>query len=148
MSRKRLRWWYRLKWAGVAASVALFATIVLQPTKITFKNTEVWLHNSVIIFFQSLEPGTDDFDWGNWKVDIANNPGFLPKYRRVTTRAGTLRYISLPPRLPLVLMVLATSLLWRLVPRYPSGCCKECGYDLTGNVTGVCSECGTEVEPG
>ena len=27
------------------------------------------------------------------------------------------------------------------------GLCVKCGYDLTGNVTGVCSECGTEVEP-
>ena len=24
--------------------------------------------------------------------------------------------------------------------------CQECGYDLTGNVSGVCPECGTEIE--
>ena len=31
--------------------------------------------------------------------------------------------------------------------RRKRGLCLKCGYDLTGNVTGVCSECGTEVEP-
>jgi hypothetical protein len=27
--------------------------------------------------------------------------------------------------------------------RRPFNCCKKCGYDLTGNLNGVCSECGT-----
>jgi hypothetical protein len=27
----------------------------------------------------------------------------------------------------------------------PRGCCTRCGYDLTGNVSGVCPECGTPV---
>ena len=31
---------------------------------------------------------------------------------------------------------------WR---RRRKGLCLKCGYDLTGNETGVCSECGTEV---
>lgn len=25
------------------------------------------------------------------------------------------------------------------------GHCKKCGYNLTGNVSGICSECGTSV---
>ncbi len=28
--------------------------------------------------------------------------------------------------------------------RRRSGLCLECGYNLTGNITGKCSECGTE----
>jgi hypothetical protein len=37
--------------------------------------------------------------------------------------------------------------LFRLVDRYriPAGCCRHCGYDLTGNTSGVCPECGTPV---
>jgi len=27
------------------------------------------------------------------------------------------------------------------------GLCVRCGYDLTGNVSGVCPECGTPIEP-
>jgi len=32
---------------------------------------------------------------------------------------------------------------WRRRRRRAKGLCVGCGYDLTGNVTGVCSECGT-----
>jgi uncharacterized paraquat-inducible protein A len=28
---------------------------------------------------------------------------------------------------------------------YPKGCCHSCGYNLTGNVSGRCPECGTEI---
>jgi len=30
-------------------------------------------------------------------------------------------------------------------PCYPEGHCQSCGYNLTGNVSGRCSECGTDV---
>ena len=30
--------------------------------------------------------------------------------------------------------------------RVPAGHCRKCGYNLTGNVTGVCSECGERVK--
>ncbi len=44
----------------------------------------------------------------------------------------------------------AASILAVVLHRYqrpvPSGHCRECGYDLTGNVSGVCPECGVEVQ--
>lgn len=33
----------------------------------------------------------------------------------------------------------------RRARRAKRGACPECGYDLTGNVSGVCPECGVEV---
>ncbi|HWE93601.1 MAG TPA: hypothetical protein VG269_06460 [Tepidisphaeraceae bacterium] len=33
----------------------------------------------------------------------------------------------------------------RGVLRVDRGCCQSCGYDLTGNVSGTCPECGTKV---
>jgi hypothetical protein len=49
---------------------------------------------------------------------------------------------------PLLLALVLTTLI--LVPtrrrRFPPGCCVRCAYDLTGNVSGVCPECGTKVE--
>ena len=32
--------------------------------------------------------------------------------------------------------------LWRRARRHPKGHCQTCGYDLTGNASGKCSECG------
>jgi len=51
------------------------------------------------------------------------------------------------PIWPFVLGSLALTLLaWRLRRRPPPGHCPSCGYNLTGNVTGVCSECGHEIK--
>ena len=48
-------------------------------------------------------------------------------------------------RFPLYALLLAiaipTLLVWRFVPKFPPGHC-PCGYDLRGNVSGVCPECG------
>lgn len=49
----------------------------------------------------------------------------------------------LPLWLPLVVMsVLLVSLLWHNYKRHPTGHCSQCGYNLTGNVSGICPECG------
>lgn len=37
-------------------------------------------------------------------------------------------------------VALAAPGVWR---RYPVGRCQSCGYDLTGNASGICPECGT-----
>ncbi len=37
---------------------------------------------------------------------------------------------------------------WAVRHRPRMGCCGKCGYDLTGNVSGRCPECGTEVPNG
>ena len=44
------------------------------------------------------------------------------------------------------LMVVAGAVLARRIrgPRIKPGFCRQCGYDLTGNITGRCPECGTE----
>jgi hypothetical protein len=48
------------------------------------------------------------------------------------------------PLLILLLAVPPTALLWYLDRhRRRPGFCRECGYNLTGNVSGRCSECGT-----
>ena len=44
---------------------------------------------------------------------------------------------------------LAGWLLWRVAIRQlcmEPGVCQNCTYDLTGNVSGVCPECGTKIE--
>ena len=45
-----------------------------------------------------------------------------------------------------ILLVSVSVLRRRMEEHLLPGHCKECGYNLTGNVSGVCPECGTEVE--
>ena len=53
-------------------------------------------------------------------------------------------------RIPVWLLVVAvgipTGILWWRDRRPKDGLCTACGYDLTGNVSGACPECGTAVE--
>ncbi len=59
------------------------------------------------------------------------------------------RYIELPLWFPFVLFsaypIVRFMRFLRGDVRTEKGLCHECGYDLTGNVTGVCSECGTRI---
>ncbi len=55
--------------------------------------------------------------------------------------AGTFYFWTVPLWAPLLAIAIPTAWLWRRDRRHPPGHCQRCGYDLTGNVTGVCSEC-------
>ena len=60
---------------------------------------------------------------------------------------GSVEFLLFVPFwIPLLAAAIPTYILWRRDRRKPEGCCQQCGYDLTGNESGVCSECGTEVE--
>jgi len=49
----------------------------------------------------------------------------------------------IPLWLVLLLTAIPTAWLWhRDRRRIRPGCCLRCGYDLTGNMSGICSECG------
>ncbi len=56
-------------------------------------------------------------------------------------------YILTPLWLPFAVVALPTAWLWWLDRRrrIPPGHCQKCGYDLTGNVSGRCPECGESV---
>ena len=55
--------------------------------------------------------------------------------------------ISIPLRMPFLMVAIPTALLWwRDRHRIPSGHCQNCGYDLTGNLSGICPECGVKVD--
>jgi hypothetical protein len=43
---------------------------------------------------------------------------------------------------PMIAFVRGPIARWR---RHQEGHCPKCGYDLTGNVSGVCSECGKTI---
>lgn len=46
----------------------------------------------------------------------------------------------------LLVTAIPTAILYRRDRRHPPGHCQTCGYDLTGNESGICPECGTACE--
>lgn len=53
---------------------------------------------------------------------------------------------SMPLLVPLASVVIETTCLWWLDHRrIPPGHCRKCGYNLTGNVRGMCPECGERI---
>ena len=52
--------------------------------------------------------------------------------------------ISIPLWMFLAAIGVPTTVAWYRDRRPPRGHCQRCGYDLTGNVSGRCSECGAE----
>jgi hypothetical protein len=53
----------------------------------------------------------------------------------------------IPFWIPFLIIAVPTAVIIRRMRRWkPEGkLCKSCGYDLTGNVSGICSECGTKL---
>lgn len=62
------------------------------------------------------------------------------------------RFVFVPLWLPFLVLGVPTAILWfpTVIRWYrdrkpPCGHCQHCGYDLTGNVTGICPECGNAI---
>ena len=51
----------------------------------------------------------------------------------------------IPLWLPLAAIGATTYYAWRRGRRHPPGHCAQCGYNLTGNTSGTCPECGRAV---
>lgn len=71
----------------------------------------------------------------------------LPRIGWTKARSGTIRVgLILPAWTVILALSMPAAMLWYLDRRRPApGACR-CGYDLTGNTSGRCPECGQVVE--
>ncbi len=95
--------------------------------------------------YQVRDTGDWRFRWPSLKSWVETKPIYGTKY---VWPGKPTRYVSI--ELPMWLPTLISSCLclwfWRTPRlRVRSGHCLACNYDLTGNTTGVCPECGRRI---
>lgn len=91
-------------------------------------------------FFEIIEHWPNS--WSDWsELGLTN-----PQIARFEGEGRVYWHVLwLPLWLPLLAAAIPTAILFnRDRHRIPPGHCMKCGYDLTGNTSGVCSECGTK----
>jgi hypothetical protein len=96
-----------------------------------------WMPSSVNPLLQSGGNGSG----------VVVTPPVIEQITAALLRAGVFGYpIRVPLWMFLVLFGLVGGRLWLVRSRDPYAC-KECGYNLTGNTSGVCPECGYACMP-
>lgn len=151
--RRRKRW--LLRWAGTALGVLL-------PVIIVFSMFRAVIWDSPRLQYQiSAMQGTLYFGWRpeGWSAATdayAGEPGWtVAKYSGFEWcwwfgrgRLTTITWVEIPLYIPLGILLLLTALSWykAIQHRVLPGHCQKCGYDLTGNTSGRCPECGEKTE--
>jgi hypothetical protein len=138
--RVRSRFRRAVKWGGLVCCSLLAAAWTLS----LFWSVCWWIKGAsctlVLVdgaLYRGLFPPDSGITWSispTGRVDICRWPElhFWP------------RFGGIPLWIPFVIIAVPTGLAWRAARRrIRPGCCRECGYDLTGNVSGVCPECAT-----
>ena len=148
-----------MKWVGLVGCVVLGAVVVMShfvsmavtreyPAR-GFSVTVAAVREGGITIVHDNEPKPVWFgNQGLTRMDIDIQWGWTgvawwpPRYE------GRARYPALfiPFWLPFITVAIPTYILWRRDRRKPEGCCQQCGYDLTGNESGICPECGVGIE--
>jgi len=143
--KHRIRKRRLLKWVGLLTCALLSLAIIL-----TRWGNIAWTSGNHWGFFQwgavafGYHNRVDDFRWDiEW--NISSGPLFLWfEYQPGTPTTASCFII--PLWLPLAMIGFPTILAWRRERPLPPDHCQKCGYDLTGNVSGVCPECGEDIE--
>ncbi len=80
-----------------------------------------------------------------WDFEFEYGPeNWDSQYALVPTLDLTRWEVTVPVWLTFVVISVLTAIAFRR-GRIPPGYCRKCGYNLTGNVSGRCPECGTAV---
>ncbi len=153
--RNRPSWRRFLKWAGLAACIAIF---LIWTGSGWFVVSYSWsgrtlaynldLHNGQIVFFTRSYNSNIELPYRTvcWYRNSWRNP---PEFHWGLQVCGTPSWgFTLPLWVPFLLAGVTTSMLLYRDRRYPPGHCCKCGYDLTGNVSGLCPECGQATRTG
>ena len=143
-----------LKWTGVGLSLLILATWAVSLWWTFFyilpgdRSSLAFGRGIVGGVFSNFDLRKAGFATG-FRYQGRNEFGFnLPEMRTARVGPDSFDEVGVPFWLPLLLTAIPTTWLWhRDRRRIRPGCCLRCGYDLTGNTSGVCSECGLAKPP-
>lgn len=122
---------------------SIWILVLAKPTK----HSLVAIHSGGVGFSTWRDSVVSDDDQGRFRLLV--NEGslrWLPTWGTDNVRLRqAIRFTGyLPLWIPLLICIVATVVVFRRTRAVPGGC-GGCGYDLTGNVSGVCPECGLAV---
>lgn len=149
-TRRWIRW---LRWAGPVGCFALLALWGLSITHrmIYARPGTTWsfyvrIGGGQIGVFSQGRPffPPPDYRW-DFVRDSSDAPDWTWDVHVLSARDWT---VLLPFWMPLGTFLAATVFAWWPWKQRRPGCCKRCGYDLTGNMSGICPECGRSVPSG
>ena len=81
-----------------------------------------------------------------WTDNTSVNIFFYRLLPFVHRRPNSFDSIEIPVLWMFLTVLIPSWIAWHSIRRVPPGHCSECRYDLTGNVSGICPECGTAIK--
>ena len=145
--RRRSRTRRVLKWVGLAVCLVVLAAWAIS----TWRRVGYWRNKYEFReaegqYYVYVSGGVLSFGCEN----IGHPPGFCIEAAMrgagligpAWVRFKGMTIIVVPLWLLLTTSAIPTALLWYRDRRLPKGHCQDCGYDLTGNESGICPECG------
>jgi hypothetical protein len=81
-------------------------------------------------------------DWSDYGLRLPSG-----SMMRRAKEFPTVAELSLPLWVLFAIITAPTTILWYRDRRYKRGHCQSCNYNLTGNTSGICPECGTSIPP-
>jgi hypothetical protein len=137
------RWLIGVLTATCVLLAALWATSYLAT--VTYDGSHAHLRltkGAVLVFVDRQQTLRSILSGTGWNVYRGIPPVVVGTRGYFTWRGGNIES-SLPLGVLIVMLVVPTIVLARPDRRAWIGHCRRCAYDLTGNVSGVCPECGT-----
>lgn len=138
----------RSKTYKLAVSGTVIAGLLLLAMLLSNQRTYGYIGNNFafVVSLESLLAGPptrwrSSLGWVFYDPFSSSSISWQPRY---IFQRGQLYTLALWK--PLTLIVIPTAVFW-LMERFlfPAGSCQNCGYNLKGNVSGRCSECGTTI---
>jgi hypothetical protein len=154
-----------LKWLGtllcVPATAVYLASLVCLPWGLYWTSPDAQRDVAVTkaAFYYQVIRGTGVVHlhkprgWWTYRDTTCPAVWWLPRTTTCSFSFGpaagpptTIRRLVIPLWIPVVALAIPTTFLWWRDRRPPKDHCQRCAYDLTGNVSGVCPECGTPLK--